>query len=247
MCTVTFVPVEDGCLITSNRDEKLVRKPALPPKEYLHGASRITYPKDAQAGGTWVALKQNGDAAVLLNGGFIKHQPQPPYAQSRGIVFIDIFKDEQPVLSFTNTSLNNIEPFTLILFIDKVLTECRWDGQQKHIKHLPNNSAHIWCSVTLYSDNIIKKRERWFKSWVAGRNQITENDIYTFHRFDADEDNKNGLVMKNENGYQTVSITVLTLLDHQQKMSYHSLANNTATNQVEPTLILPYNYAKKLL
>jgi hypothetical protein len=31
---------------------------------------RITYPKDADAGGTWIAKHENGNAVVLLNGGF---------------------------------------------------------------------------------------------------------------------------------------------------------------------------------
>lgn len=229
MCTVTFIPVKGGALIASNRDEKNMRKPALPPDVYMHGITQLTYPKDAQAGGTWIAMKQNGDAAVLLNGAFTKHIPQPPYAKSRGVILIDIFKDNLPAQAFLRLQLNNIEPFTLLLFVKGVLTECRWDGEMKHIKQLSALSAHIWSSATLYSDEVVAKRENWFKHWLNKGAAITTDSLVNFHHFAGDGDKQNDLLMKRGDIYQTVSVTVLELLPGHEKMIYHDIVQNTST------------------
>src|SRR5215213_8721662 len=119
MCTVTFIPSGDGIYITSNRDEKYLRKPAIATEKYHHRDGTILYPKDADAGGSWIAMKDNGDAAVLLNGAFEKHIPSPPYKKSRGLVFVDMVSDDIVVRKFLHYDLNKIEPFTLIVFEDK--------------------------------------------------------------------------------------------------------------------------------
>ena len=70
MCTVTFIPGKDRYFITSNRDEKMLRKPAIAPQPYVINGNTLVYPRDADAGGTWIAMNENGNAAVLLNGAF---------------------------------------------------------------------------------------------------------------------------------------------------------------------------------
>src|SRR4051812_680580 len=100
MCTVTYIPVGEKRFITSNRDEKIFRKKASPPQPYLHGKISLIYPKDGEAGGSWIALNENGNVAVLLNGGFEKHTPEPSYKRSRGLVFLDIIEHTSPVKYF---------------------------------------------------------------------------------------------------------------------------------------------------
>ena len=63
MCTVTYIPVGEKKYITSNRDEKAFRKKALPPQPYLHKEISLIYPKDGDAGGSWIALNENGKQA----------------------------------------------------------------------------------------------------------------------------------------------------------------------------------------
>ena len=66
MCTVTYIPTGKGAFLTSNRDERTDRAPAEPPIT-RYAPAPLTYPKDTQAGGTWIALKGRCDAAVLLH------------------------------------------------------------------------------------------------------------------------------------------------------------------------------------
>jgi hypothetical protein len=220
MCTVTFIPAKDKIFITSNRDEKTVRKQAIPPQPYLINKATILFPKDADAGGTWIAMKNNRHAAVLLNGGFVKHTANPPYARSRGLVFLEIAAAEDAVKHYHQISLENIEPFTTILYRENELFECRWDGSQKHIKQLSSTEPHIWSSVTLYDNDVIRRRERWFSKWLERNSNPTQEDIFFFHQFGGDGDEENALVMKRQDIYHTVSVTGIELRPDNGKMKY---------------------------
>ena len=66
MCTVSFIPSKDKIFITSNRDEKNTRARAFAPGIEHHNGYKMVYPRDADKGGTWISMKDNGDAAVLL-------------------------------------------------------------------------------------------------------------------------------------------------------------------------------------
>ncbi len=73
MCTVSFVSSNDKIIITSNRDEKVIRPSAIEPKNYSINNKDIIFPKDPKAGGTWYAIDENGTVLVLLNGASEKH------------------------------------------------------------------------------------------------------------------------------------------------------------------------------
>src|SRR4030095_8742061 len=166
MCTVTYIPTGEKKFITSNRDEKTFREKALQPKSHLLDDVRLIYPKDGEAGGSWIALNENGNVAVLLNGGFEKHISKPPYRKSRGLVFLDIIKHTSPAKYFLDVDLFKIEPFTIVLFEQNKLIECRGTEEEKFCKELDQLKPHIWSSATLYDENIRKKREQWFKQWL---------------------------------------------------------------------------------
>jgi len=231
MCTVSFIPVKDKFFLTSNRDEKALRKEAFPPAVYWGNGSGLLYPKDAQAGGSWISLHQNGNAAVLLNGAFNKHISQPPYRLSRGIIFLNIITAEKPALAFTKIDLHNIEPFTMIIFENKCLYECRWDGKQKHCVQLKNYRPYIWSSATLYETDVIKKRETWFKEWLNKNPHPTQEDILQFHQFTGDGDINNDLMMNRGGQMLTVSVTGIELSDYFGRMQYIDLKNNRTTLQ----------------
>ena len=234
MCTVTFIAVRGRYYLTSNRDEKNVRKAALPPQEYVHNDITLIYPKDADANGSWIAMKDNGDAAVLLNGAFKKYEAAPPYRKSRGIVFLDIFSAGSPVTKFTATNLENIEPFTLVLLLEDALYECRWDGNKKYRRQLQNNIPHIWSSATLYDEEVARKREKWFTKWLDKTPLPNQNDIINFHRFGGDGDISNDLKMNRDGIYCTVSITGIELSNGKSNMQYLDLKTNQSfTKQIE--------------
>ncbi|MES2005845.1 MAG: NRDE family protein [Bacteroidota bacterium] len=234
MCTVTYIPSENGCFLSSSRDEKTIRKPAFVPKAYQHNNATLLFPKDAGAGGTWIAVNQNGNAAVLLNGGFEKHIPIPPYARSRGLVFLDVIAAETPFGFFQELQLGNIEPFTLIIIAQKKIMECRWSGSEKQCREIDKNSAHIWSSVTLYNQQAIHKREKWFRDWRVMHSKPSIEEILHFHQFAGEGDPENAIRMNRSNQVLTVSITGITMDLNNAILTYQDLQQNITVTEEMP-------------
>jgi len=226
MCTVTFIPAKDKIFITSNRDEKLVRKSAIAPAVYKTGDHLLVFPKDGDAGGTWIGLKESGDAAVLLNGAFLPHIAELPYRKSRGLVFLDILGAKHPSSQLIKADLDNIEPFSIVLFESNSLHEFRWDGYERYCRQLSVNRPHIWSSATLYDGLVIKKREQWFARFLSQHPNPTQKDILHFHKFTGDGDAANDLMMNRDCVYSTVSITSMLLTPDRGSMKYEDLVNH---------------------
>jgi Transport and Golgi organisation 2 len=229
MCTVTYIPNKHGYFLTSSRDENMLRPTAVIPDVYEHNGVSMVYPKDAKANGSWIAFTQTGNAAVLLNGAFVKHISKPPYRKSRGLIFLDIISHQQPEFCFLGMSLNNIEPFTLVLFISGFLFEARWDGEQKHFVQLDEKENHIWSSATLYTPAIINRRKQWFEKWQMENPYPAAAAIFNFHRFAGDGDNANSVLMNRKDEMLTVSITGIDICMDAATMQHFDLKENTHT------------------
>lgn len=234
MCTVTYIPTNDKYFISSNRDEKSSRSPAIAPAVYEINQKKLIFPKDGDAGGSWIALHENGNAAVLLNGAFEKHISVPPYRKSRGKIFLNIIAEERPVRYFHQLGLDQIEPFTLVLLEKDNLYECRWDGNDKHYQQLKKHRPYIWSSSTLYEKAIVEKREQWFAAFLSRNPHPTQKDILEFHQFTGDGDAQNDLLMEREGVYSTVSITSMLLTGDRGSMKYLDLTyNRLAERKIE--------------
>jgi hypothetical protein len=228
MCTVTFIRAADKLYITSNRDEKHWRSNAIPPTVYTGATGNLLYPKDGDAGGTWIAAHENGNAIVFLNGGFIRHTPEPPYRKSRGLILLDLINAPDPAMAFSTIPLHQIEPFTAVLWSTGQLFECRWDGSKKYITELPDSQPHIWSSATLYDEEVVEKRKSWFRKWLQQHKHPSPDDILHFHQFTGDGDTHNDLRMNRNGQVFTVSVTLMALTDELTQMHYLDLKNNTA-------------------
>lgn len=227
MCTVTYIPGKNRYFLTSNRDERTSRLPAITPMQYHIKDNTLVFPKDATAGGSWITCTMKGDAGVLLNGAFVKHEPAASYRKSRGLVFLDIMSAEVPLEYFLFMDLTNIEPFTLILVETKDLHECRWDGSQKFHSILNRGVPYIWSSTTLYDLSTAACRKLWFNKWIHARKNFSQKDIINFHRFTGNGDRGNDLVMNRNNLLKTVSITSLEVRECKGTMKYLDLNNDS--------------------
>ncbi|OXA81329.1 Transport and Golgi organisation 2 [Flavobacterium aquidurense] len=223
MCTVSFVNNNGSIIITSNRDEKVIRPSAVAPKNYCQNGKNILYPKDAKAGGTWFVIDENGTVLVLLNGGKIKHVPELFYRRSRGLIALDIISNDSPKDCWDQINLEDIEPFTLVLYQQEELYELIWDGFSK-IKTLLNASQnHIWSSVTLYPKEVRQKRANWFFNFLKNQKEISASEILDFHRNTERGDSENGLIINRENVLQTLSITQAVIEKNKCVLRYYDL------------------------
>jgi len=223
MCTVSFVNNNGVAILTSNRDEKVIRPSAIAPRNYSHNRKKVMYPKDAKAGGTWFAMDENGTVLVLLNGGITKHNPKLPYRKSRGLIVLDIIANDSPKDFWTQIDLDTIEPFTLVLYQEKVLYELIWDGSSKRKTKLDETQNYIWSSVTLYPEEIRKKRSNWFFDFLKDKNEISPLDMLDFHKNTQSDDSQNGLIINRENLMKTLSVTQVVIEQNKGAMKYYDL------------------------
>lgn len=230
MCTVTFVPGTNGVLLGSSRDENTGRTPALSPQWYGAAGKRLLYPKDPKGGGTWIAMGENGHTGILLNGAFIKHEYRPPYSRSRGTILPAILLEDDPLLAFNHLSLEGVEPFTIILYGNNTLFECRWDEKIKHIRELDAATAHIWSSATLYDETMASERRSWFNTWLAEHPAISADALHQFHLTGGmGADAAYTIRMERETSMRTVSITIVAITSASTSMRYTDLLNEAQT------------------
>jgi uncharacterized protein with NRDE domain len=223
MCTVTFVNSNDRFIITSNRDEKIARPKAIEPKNYLINHKKVFFPKDAKAGGTWYAVDENANVIVLLNGAREKHIRKESYKKSRGLVVLDLIGSDSILKEWQRIELELIEPFTLVVFENLRLFQLRWDGQLKESLQLDENANHIWSSATLYSQEIRESRAEWFTKFMNSHQNVTENDLYDFHRHTQENDIENGLVINRDNLLKTLSITQSVIDKNKVSLHHYNL------------------------
>ena len=246
MCTVSYLPLPtEGFVLTSTRDEKNIRKSALPPAQYHIHDEKIIFPKDPDAGGTWIAASEGGYSLCLLNGGFKIHESKPPYRLSRGIVLLDFFKYMDVRDFLAGYDFQGIEPFTLLIAggsdhslnepgrstdepgknLDKPprgLDELRWDGGHIHHTELAPENPRIWSSVTLYPDKVIRLREKWFQEWLLKDTEVSIAEAVSFHKKAGTGDMQNDIMM-NRDEVRTVSITSIVRSRNTYEMSYEDI------------------------
>ncbi len=228
MCTVSFVKTGDKTIITSNRDEQVAR-PSIAPATYRINDKNILFPKDPKAGGTWFAADEDANVAVLLNGAASKHTHDPPYRKSRGLILLDIISARSPVKMWKEIDLENIEPFTIVLFLQSKLYQMRWDGIQKEKIALDTGKEHIWSSVTLYPEAVRQQRAEWFYDFIGTAKDITPEALFNFHRYSHNSNDENGLVINRNDVLRTLSITQAVMEQNRVEMEHYDLIGEQKT------------------
>lgn len=225
MCTVTYIPKENNeFILTQNRDES-PNRPAHNLEKINQNGKQLLFPKDAGAGGTWIAVSDSNQLVSILNGAFDKHKHRPPYRKSRGIMALDFFDFPSAEQFFRDYNFKEIEPFTMLIYDKEKLFDFRWDEQYKYIEELETNQSHIWASSTLYTKEARMKRKIWFEKWQKERTDFSQSAILEFHRTAGDGDPENDLVMNRANKVRTTSITSIVKSDSQAGMYFSDLLN----------------------
>ena len=229
MCTVTYLPLSHGgFILTSTRDEKTSRKPAHSPALHeLHGR-QVYFPRDQDASGTWISSGPDAHTLCLLNGGFVVHEPDPPYRRSRGLVLLDFYSYNDLARYRDSYDFSGIEPFTLLIIAESepFLHELRWDGETVHDKAYPTDMPGIWSSVTLYQDDVIRQRRSWFEEWLDTAPEFTPESAIQFHTTAGSGDIRNDILMNRENTIRTVSITCLVRDNTRHEFHYEDMISS---------------------
>ena len=89
MCLVSFVPLKNGIVITSSRDEDTKREKPVLIRDWIRQEKSLNFPQDVK-GGTWIGYDNFNNFLVILNGGRTKHQRAAAYRKSRGLIVLDL-------------------------------------------------------------------------------------------------------------------------------------------------------------
>lgn len=203
---------------------------AIEPKNYFIHNKKILFPKDKKAGGTWYAVDEFSNVIVLLNGAAEKHEQEKNYRKSRGLILLDLIASDSPIVSWSTIDLTAIEPFTILLYEKNKLYQLRWNALEKETISLDTRQSYIWSSVTLYSEEIRKKRAQWFYTFLDTIPSVNEEELYHFHRYTEEDNHEHGLVINRGEVLKTMSITQ-TIIEHNRlEMKYFDLLTSHEYN-----------------
>ncbi|AWH74168.1 hypothetical protein DCS32_08340 [Dokdonia sp. Dokd-P16] len=234
MCTVTYIPKKNNTFIlTSNRDEAVGRI-TLAPDFYDVDGTKMLFPKDAVAGGTWIGVSEKSRMICLLNGGFEIHVRKESYRMSRGIIVKELLKAADLSEAIDTFNYEGIEPFTIVAIDwsgDLKATELVWDGGKAHITVL-DNEPKIWSSSTLYDATMKEKRRTWFAAFKETTDWSRES-LFDFHT-KAGEGDAHVDLQINRGLLKTVSVTQVEKIDDTCVMTYNDLQKDEVyTKQFE--------------
>ena len=233
MCTITLVPHPDsmnGFILTSNRDEAVSRR-TLPPKKEVYKKTKVYYPKDEEAGGTWLGVSEHLRCICLMNGAEKPHVRKPEYRKSRGVVVKDFLSKKNLQKLFKEYDLYDIEPFTMII-VDwhngLIFHELIWDGENRKVSKLPLKE-HIWSSSPLYSEEMKGFRKKWFKDLKESKG-FTSQSLLDFHH-NAGEGSKEFDLIIDRGFLKTQSISQVQNSTNELRFTYENLKTKEFTEE----------------
>jgi hypothetical protein len=131
-----------------NRDERLARPAAYPPRITGAGTVQAVYPRE-DTGGTWIGANEIGISFALLNRNGVPEGT--PKLRSRGEVIPSLLEccnrneAEQRIRAM---NLRDIFPFRLIGFFpaENAICQWNWDTEKLEMFHLPWRARHWFSS-----------------------------------------------------------------------------------------------------
>lgn len=231
MCTVTLIPKgKNDFVLTSNRDEAPNRT-TLSPEFYEIKKTRLLYPKDEVAGGSWIGVSEKRRVLCVLNGGFEAHERKTPYKLSRGVVMKGFLIVENLDKAIEDYNLEGVEPFTLVIVdwaSEMNFKELVWDGKEKHFSSLPFEPK-IWSSSSLYNAQMKQERLQWFNDF-KNKNELSAKSIMNFHKTAGIDNNDYGVIM-DRFFVKTTSITQIVKSNNEVSMSFENLQTKSCTQK----------------
>ncbi len=238
MCTVTFLPIDqEDFVLTSNRDEAPFRETD-PPAVYAYLNSKLLFPKDKHAGGTWIGISDQNRVLSVLNGGFRFHKRKGQYRLSRGILAKNLLASSYLERDIEMLDCSDIEPFTMIIVDWNDGLKCLefvWDGKTKHLTD-KGLKPSIWSSSTLYSDDMKHQRQQWFDTYKR-EVELDADKLMTFHKTTEVTNKEYGVIM--DRGFvKTTSITQVRKKGELVNMEYQDLISGEQYLQSLPNQVV---------
>jgi hypothetical protein len=192
VCTLTFIRTDRGVRLVHSRDEQRDRAEGLLPSEWTAGQFRLLSPRDPDAGGTWIAAR---DDAVIL--AVMNRNPEPPPTldrarlRSRGLIIESLAHLQPDALPDALRAIDGADyaPFRAFAALpgdaasDPVVWAAEWDptntatGRPVVTRH---DLPACWASSGL-GDSVVADRLPLFESSVRPDPSRESQDTYHRH------------------------------------------------------------------
>jgi len=233
MCTISFIPKDQGFYLAMNRDEKRSRSIALPPRIVTVAGCRAIFPREPN-GGTWIAVNDAGVCLALLNWHRIEREPAHKIT-SRGQVVSELAVklDSHDVADgLKNLRLKEIRPFRLVAIVpkEKAVAEWRWNLERL------SEYKHPWSIQHWFSSGFDEAKAESMRRRICEKTAADDIDrLRGLHRSHLPERGPFSICMHRTNA-ATVSYTEVTVENRNVTMRYKPgppcLASPTVTKSL---------------
>jgi len=185
MCTLTFVPTENGYVAGMNRDEKLTRRHALPPECFdFRGASAV-FPRE-NSGGTWIGCNSHGNLLALLNWNDVVLPFGSATLRSRGLLIPELIGGDDLAdtrARYGQLDLSGFLPFRLIgAFLgESLIREWRWDGLRQQEFQFAWAKRH-WFSSSVSDALVGRERGQTCENAERDRSMVSVSWVRNLHQ-----------------------------------------------------------------
>lgn len=222
MCTLSFVPKQDGFLIAMNRDEQRSRAVALPPALHRQGDLLALHPSEPN-GGTWIGINESGLCLALINW-YSRPQYTGKPAFSRGEIIPRIlacasWKEAEPILR--TFPWERVNPFRLFAISEEHLglREYRSDGTALECIDHPWALGH-WFSSGHDEASANEVRGAVCRKAAGKPDPGTLPWLVELHSSHDPEKGADSVCMHREDAV-TVSLTTVDVWQNSAAMTYH--------------------------
>lgn len=248
MCTVTFFPLDQNSYyLSTNRDELISRKKALPPKIGFKNDKMFIRPIDGDKGGTWIAVNNQRLSLCIMNW-YQAYEKLPEnsgieYNTRGNIIHKLIDSDSLSVCTqrLREEELGRYQPFQLIGIQINPMKIKRWQWNGKELQ-INNESIEqkIWVSAGLEYDEVLKKRKEVFQRFLQESDEITLQLVKKIHASQLPEPGKYAISMSTPKAH-TVSNTIITSRPGFVKLHYLDGFPATSFNWVKKEMLIRKN------
>jgi hypothetical protein len=180
MCTVSWLHEPGEYQLFCNRDEKLTRRQALPPRLLFSESTACIAPIDSDHGGTWIGVNEYGIALCLLNGAAARGP------LSRGLIIprvIGASTGREAARRLASMNLPQFSPFTLVILEpDREATVIVWDA--KNLRTVPDaESCMPLVSSSVNLETVRRHRRREFDRRVRIAGSVSAALLHDFHHW----------------------------------------------------------------
>ena len=218
MCTVSWLHKENEFELFCNRDEARTRPAAREPEVMEVGGVRCIAPLDS-AGGTWIAVNDQGLALCLLNGSGLASETCNKSVRSRGHIILRLLSAggvAEACHLYRQMTLVDFAPFRLVLVERRAVVIRTWNGVSQ--SGVPVN-APVLTSSSVDEKGAHRSRLREFEACQRKYSAASRECHLAFHRSHGAEASAYSPCMHRADA-QTVSFTTVQVSSSEVSMHY---------------------------